>query len=156
MRAAFMEESVGAAFINLGIPNGTPGLGLHVVPKLRLGSQSVLPDSSNGTPHPIRNEQTLRKYLFVTPNKRGRLVLEGAGSGDVMAWNSVLQVRASMWNMTDKFIAAEVLPGEGAKTSKGSANSSTSQRVTMASQRTGPEPPQGQVGEGWRAQEPDL
>jgi len=33
-------------------------------------------------------KQTLRKYLFVTPNKRGRLVVEGGGSGEVMAWKS--------------------------------------------------------------------
>ncbi len=32
--------------------------------------------------------RTLRKYRFVTPNKRGRLLLEGASPGEVMAWKS--------------------------------------------------------------------
>lgn len=47
----------------------------------------------------------------------------------VESCSSVLQVWTGMWNMTCKFIAAEVSPGEGANTSRGSANSSTSQRV---------------------------
>lgn len=66
--------------------------------------------------------------LCATPNALSQQA--GCMHADVVdSCSSVLQVRASMWNMTDKFIAAEVLPGEGAKTSKGSANSSTSQRV---------------------------
>ncbi len=78
----------------------------------------------------VQDMVSLSYVLLQMPCQSKQAECMQMGPLDLVESRSVmLQVQAGMCNRTCKFIAAEVSPGEGANTSRGSANSSISQRV---------------------------